>query len=243
MTEFNFYCIIFNVKNVLNLTDIKAVAFDIDGTLYRNWSLNYRMSLHFFRHCIFFLHYGIVRTELRKIVLEKDFIQVQDELMAKRLKCTPIEAHQQLDKIVYTGLKKYFPRIKTCSGAIELIKKLKENGYKIALLSDFPPEQKGNVWGILDYCDVVLGTEEIGALKPSAKPFEVLASKLQLPANQILYVGNSEKYDVVGSKKVGFKSALFISVFKGFFGKKSKLADITFSKYSQLENILFNKKI
>ena len=238
MTEFNFYCIIFIVKNVLNLADIKAVAFDIDGTLYRNWSLNYRMSLHFLRHCIFFLHYGIVRKELRKIVIEKDFIQVQDELMAKRLKCTPAEAHQKLDKIVYVGLKKYFPRITPCAGVVDLFKKLKEKGYKIAILSDFPPDQKGDLWGILKYCDVLIGSEEVGALKPSAAPFEALVESLNLPSDQILYVGNSHKYDVVGSKNVGLKSAWFITPLKSFFGKKSKVADITFSKYSQLEKIL-----
>ena len=235
------YSTIFNVKNNFKISDIKAVAFDIDGTLYRPWKLNLRMSIHFLCHSIFFLHYGIARKELRKLPADKNFVQIQDQIMAKRLKCTEEEAHKKLDKIVYTGLKKYFSHIKPCKGVVELIKKLKANGYKIALLSDFPPEQKGDTWGILEYCDVVLGSEDVGALKPAKEAFEALATALDLPAEQILYVGNSHKYDVIGSKNAGFKSAWLISVISGIFEKKSDLADITFSRYSQLEKLFFNE--
>ena len=160
------------MKNNFKISDIKAVAFDIDGTLYRPWKLNLRMSIHFLCHSIFFLHYGIARKELRKLPADKNFVQLQDQIMAKRLKCTEEEAHKKLDKIVYTGLKKYFSHIKPCKGVVELIKKLKANGYKIALLSDFPPEQKGDTWGLLEYCDVVLGSEDVGALKPAKEAFE-----------------------------------------------------------------------
>lgn len=232
---------IFIVKNNFKISDIKAVAFDIDGTLYRTWKLNLRMSLHFLRHSIFFLHYGIARKELRKLPADKNFINLQNQIMARRLHCTEEEAHKKLDKIVYTGLKKYFPHIKPCKDVVELIQKLKEKGYKIALLSDFPPSQKGDIWGILEYCDVVLGSEEVGALKPAKESFEALVEALGLPAEQILYVGNSHKYDVEGSKKAGLKSAWLISEISDLFGKKSDLAEITFSRYSQLEKIIFNE--
>ena len=220
------------------MENIKAVAFDIDGTLYRNWQLNVRMSFHFLKHHLFFLHYGLVRKELRKMPASKNFVQLQDELMAKKINCTPEEAHRQLDEIVYEGLKKYFPRITPCAGVVELIKKLKEKGYKIAILSDFPPSQKGDLWGLLEYCDVVLGSEDIGALKPAPEPFAALVEELHIPSDQILYVGNSHKYDVIGARKVGLKTAWFITSLQKLFGKKSKVADITFSKYSQLEKIL-----
>ena len=161
--------------------------------------------------------------------------------MAKRLHCTPEEAQIRLDKIIYHGLQKYFPRIPPCKGVVELISELKSKGYKIALLSDFPPEQKGDLWGIKDSCDVILGTEQIGALKPSPVPFNKLAEELNLKPEQILYVGNSHKYDVMGSKNAGFKSAWLILPLSGILGKKSKTADFTFYKYSQLKDLLIKK--
>ena len=75
--------------NSLNLSEIKAVAFDIDGTLYRTWKFNIRMPFHFFIHCFFFLKYGLVRNELRKKEISGNIQQIQAEMMAKRLKCSP----------------------------------------------------------------------------------------------------------------------------------------------------------
>ena len=225
--------------NTLNLTDIKAVAFDIDGTLYRTWQFNIRMPVYFLRHCIFFLHYGLVRRIMHHSEATKDFITIQGFHMAKKLKCTTEEAIKRLDKVVYKGLESKFVNIKPCKGSVELIKQLKENGYKIALLSDFPPEQKGDIWGIREMCDVLLGSEEAGALKPDPTPFMTLAEKLELKPEQILYVGNNHKYDIVGSKKVGMKSAWFVSPSAKVFKKKSEYADIIFWDYSQLQQIFF----
>ena len=121
------------------------------------------------------------------------------------------------------------------------IKKLKDKGYKIGILSDFPPEQKGEIWGIKKICDVVLGAEDAGALKPSVIPFNKLAENLGIPSENILYVGNSHKYDVMGAKKAGMK-ATWIQT-PGFFKKRSsKIADISFFHYNQLEKVFFDSE-
>ena len=98
--------------NSLNLSEIKAVAFDIDGTLYRTWKFNIRMPFHFFIHCFFFLKYGLVRNELRKKEISGNIQQIQAEMMAKRLKCSPEKAISELDRIVYSGLLKQLSRAK-----------------------------------------------------------------------------------------------------------------------------------
>lgn len=227
----------------LNLGEIDAVAFDIDGTLYRNSDFYLKVFPHYLANLHFFRKYNEVRKELRtkeeNTLGYKDLFAVQNELLAQKLSCSLEEARAQLDKIVYTGLKSYFQRIKVCRHAPELIQKLKDAGKKIALLSDFPPEQKGEIWGIKKNCDVILGTEEIGALKPSVKPFTVLTEKLGVPAQRILYIGNSHAYDVETPVSIGMKAAWFIPEIRGRLGCRSKIADITFWDYSQLEKILF----
>ena len=50
--------------NIENLGEIKAVAFDIDGTLYKNWHLYLRMFFHLLRYNQFFIKYGLVRDTL-----------------------------------------------------------------------------------------------------------------------------------------------------------------------------------
>lgn len=219
--------------------DIKVVAFDIDGTLYEERKLNSRIIFHFLCHLRFFSLYGLARVELRKKDDYKDFTAAQAELMAKYLHCTPEKAQKKLDKIVYEGLKKYFTRFDCADGARELIIRLKEAGFKIALLSDFPPEQKGELWGLKPYCDLLLGSEEVGALKPSPKSFLVMAERLGVSTGEVFYIGNNHKYDVVGPKKIGMHAGWIISPVKAFFGKKSDTADFTFSRFSQLEKFIF----
>lgn len=229
------------IVTVENIGEIKAVAFDIDGTLYKAWRLNVRMAFHFLRHNQFFLKYGLTRRRLHQNEAVENFNDVQAADMAMRLRCTKEEARSRLDAVVYKGLEKYFSRIKPCRDVVETVRKFKEAGLKIALLSDFPPEQKGDVWGIKPYCDVVLGTEFIGALKPSPVPFAHLADRLGLPPEQILYVGNSYKYDVVGSKSAGMKSAWFISPLRKIFCRPSEMADISFCSYLELQKFVLGE--
>jgi len=86
---------------ILDLSSIKGVAFDIDGTLYRTWRLNVRMSFYFLRHNLFFLKYGLVRNIMHRTDAIPNFVQVQSEHMAKKLRTSPEEARARLDKIVY----------------------------------------------------------------------------------------------------------------------------------------------
>ncbi len=182
----------------------------------------------------------MLRDDKRNEKGYNDLYRTQIGFLAKELSCTIDEAEQQLNDIVYEGLRPFFEKMNACHGAAELIHRLKAAGFKIALLSDFPPEQKGEIWGIKKDCDLLLSLELIGALKPSSKPFEELAEKLEVPVERILYIGNSHAYDVAGPKKLGMKAGWFVPWIRGRFGVRSKIADITFWHYSQLEKFIFN---
>lgn len=224
--------------NIEGLGDIEAVGFDIDGTLYRQFRLHISMAFHFLRYNQFFLKYGLVRKDMHRMDKLDDFSDVQAGLMAERIHTTKDEAHRRLDRIVYEGLSSHFTRIPACREAPETIKAFHDAGLKIAILSDFPPSQKGDLWGILKYCDVVLGTEDIGALKPSSVPFKVMAQKLGVAPEHVLYVGNSVKYDIRGSKKAGMKSAYLEPFWRRLFHCPLREADISFGDYRQLKNIV-----
>ena len=113
---------------------ITAVAFDIDGTLYPQRALFWRMSGHFMRHCIFFLHYGIIRKQIRTLPVQDDFYRTQNELLAARLRCTPEDAQKKLREIVYDGLAPYFKRIKPFPGVLETFKAFYDAGLKLGVL-------------------------------------------------------------------------------------------------------------
>lgn len=220
------------------LGDIKAVAFDIDGTLYPSFPLYIRLLPYIIRHFRFYLHYNKVRRIMHRTAPLPDFYEYQARLMAESLGSSVAHAKELIQKIAYDGLRPYFERVRPFKYIEETFKTLHEKGYRLALLSDFPPAQKGGIWGIAPYCDLILGTEEIGALKPSKYPFGVLANAMELVPSQILYVGNSLRFDVRGANNAGMKSAVIASPLKRIFCKKLREADISFSNYRQFLSIV-----
>lgn len=222
------------------MQNLKAIAFDIDGTLYPAFSLYWRMSFYVLRNLRFYLHFRKVRKVMHRTAPLPDFYEYQGRLLATELGCTVEEAKEKIDRIMYRGITKFFTRIKTFKGVEECFRKFKEAGYKIAVLSDFPPSQKGEFWGLKKYCDFIVGSEELGALKPSKYPFGIVARNLGVKEEEILYVGNSIKYDVVGANRAGMKSAIILTGLRKLFRRKVKQADISFVNYRQLTEIVLN---
>lgn len=220
------------------LADIEAVVFDIDGTLYPSWKFTLIILPFIIRHFSFMTAFAKVRKQLHRNstvnpeAAESDFFAVQNTLLAQRLGITPQQAGTYITAYIYSGWEKYFAKTPPYQGVAETVLQLKQAGLKIGILSDFPPEQKGNMWGVLPLCDAVLGSEMIGALKPSLVPFRRIAEKLNTPAEKILYVGNSKKYDIAGASAAGMKTAYIRSSVWSLFDKYVN-ADICFSNYRQ----------
>ncbi len=217
---------------------IKAVAFDIDGTMYAEWELYSRIAGYVLHHLKFYITYSKIRKILHKTAPLADFYEYQARLFANELGISTIEAKTLINDVCYEGLKPYFKKVPPYPYLVETIKKFKEAGLKIGIMSDFPPEQKEELWGIRALCDVCIGSEESGALKPSKYPFGILAQKLDLNPSEILYVGNSLKYDVRGAHNAGMRTAYILKGWRKVFNVPHKEADISFSNYKQLYNLV-----
>jgi len=220
--------------------DIDAVAFDIDGTLYPNAALNIRILPFILAHAPLMVRFGRVRRKIRRMqeaepaFKKDDFFEYQASLLAPSLNLETVACRELLDRLIYDGWKPLFQRVPPFAGVRDCFDALRSAGLRLALLSDFPPEQKGDVWGLAPLCDAVLGSEHIGALKPSPLPFRVLAQALALPAHRILYVGNSIASDVIGASRAGMKTACIQSAVRIALRGPVRQADFSFSNYRQL---------
>ena len=223
------------------LQGISAVAFDLDGTLYPNYRLNIRLLPFLFWRCRFMLAFGRARDIIRREQAQMpqsyklDFYERQAQLVAEQLKARKEKIRDKIDRLIYRGWEPFFFKIKLFPHVKEVLGELRAAGLKLGLLSDFPPEAKLEHLGLSSLWDTVLCTESIGALKPALQPFEELAKALDCPAEKILYVGNSRRYDVEGSKRAGMKTALLHTGFPVITGIK---ADFTFRNYRQLRNFM-----
>ena len=222
------------------MENIKAVAFDIDGTLYANWRLNVKIVPYFIKNLPFFLEYSKVRKILHRTAPLSDFYEYQARLLASNMSITSEKAKSMIEDIIYKGLGTFFSKIKPFPYLVETFSALKTNGLKIGILSDFPPEQKGDIWGLARYCDVILGSESIGALKPSVYAFGLLAKELGVEPESVLYVGNNISADIIGAHKAGMKTAYILPFWRKFFNLPLNIADISFKNYRQLKKIVLN---
>ncbi len=220
------------------MKDIEAIAFDIDGTLYSDMSLYIRILPYFLKRLPFFLAYNRARKILHRTAPLADFYEYQARLLAEELKIDSAKAKRMIQENVYDGMKPFFKKIKTFKGVHQLFEECKKRNLKIGILSDFPPEQKGDIWGLASMCDVIMGSEECGALKPSIYTFGSFAKALDVLPEKILYVGNSIKADITGAKRAGMKTAYIMPFWRKIFNKKLKQADISFKNYRQLMKIV-----
>jgi putative hydrolase of the HAD superfamily len=225
-----------------------AVAFDLDGTLYPNYRFYIRLVPFVLRELRFLRAFGKARDWLRAGKGEggkDDFYGRQARLMAEILREPPEKLQDKLERLIYRGWEPIFKKIKLYPHVAETLRALKAGGIKLGLLSDFPPEEKLRNLGISEFWDTVLCSETIGELKPGLLPFEELAGSLGLPPEEILYVGNSFSYDVLGARKAGMGAAWIKAGRKnpssGAGGiPPGRGADFVFSDYRQLRNYVLS---
>ncbi len=220
------------------LNDVKVIAFDIDGTLYPAFRFNVRIVWHVLRHLKFFINYGKVRESLRRVAPLPDLYHYQAILLSERMHCTTPEAEKLINELVYKVYPEVFKKIKPYKNIVQTFAKIKEAGYEIAILSDFPPEQKGDIWGVLPYCNGVFSAEKIGALKPSKYPFGIMCQKMKIPAKNFLYVGNSKRCDIFGAKNAGMKTCYILPWWRQLLHLPLKQADICIKNYRQFLKIV-----
>lgn len=214
--------------------DIDVVAFDLDGTLYPNIEFYSRLILFVLKEHRLLIALGKARDLLRSREYEGNFYDMQAQLMAEMLKSDPASIKEKTEKLIYRGWEPIFKKVKLYPHVHETLKACKDAGLKLALLSDFPLEQKIEYLKLKDYWDLVLCSEEVNHLKPDPAPFLKMSEHFSVPPERILYVGNSISYDIIGARGAGMKTALVKSLFEKIFSGKNGGADFVFTNYKQL---------
>lgn len=213
------------------MKQIHAVAFDIDGTLYPNRRM-YLASLGFaLGHFRLLNAFRKVRKELRDTRPVEDFYELQARLFGRRIGVDTDEAREIINRTFYTRWESVLRKVHLYPGVLDLIRLLKEKHIPLAVMSDFPVVTKMKILNIENYFDVEMSSEEVGYLKPNPEPFLEMARQLDVKPENLLYVGNSFHYDVLGAYSLGMMTA-HISSRK----PKDSPADFTFKRYSSLRD-------
>ncbi len=216
------------------LTGISAVAFDIDGTLYPNRAM-YRASFWIvLRHFRLFRAFGRARRLVRSDPPEDDLYRRTVEITAAKLRKSVDKTAELVADVIYRCWEEVLERVRLYPEVDHTLTQLQNAGYRLAVLSDFPVGQKLDRFGLVGRWDVALSSEDTGYLKPHPQPFLQLASRLGVPPSQIVYVGNSYRYDVLGARAVGMRT-VHLSRRQPVDG----VADATVANWRELSRLLF----
>jgi HAD superfamily hydrolase (TIGR01549 family) len=221
---------------------IKAVSFDLDGTLYPNYRLYRRLIPFLLIHPFFYTAFNLVRHKLHGPQWAEtapapgsSFYDEQASLMAAILHQEQKPVREKAERVIYRTWETLFSGVKPFPLVKETLSAFRNAGLRLAVLSDFPPGRKISFLDLDGFFDVVLSTEETGRLKPSCVPFAALVKSLSLEAHEILYVGNSPRYDAAGARLAGMKTALIKrNVFSTGHCPNTGGADFVFRNYRQL---------
>jgi HAD superfamily hydrolase (TIGR01549 family) len=111
----------------------------------------------------------------------------------------------------------YTPKSIVPDDAQKALQELKERGYIMAVISnrDKPFGEELESHGIGGFFDFSLAGGEVDAYKPEPEIFRHALKRVDLRAEQAVYVGDNYYADVVGSRRAGLRSVLYDP--SGFF--------------------------
>lgn len=190
---------------------VKALGFDIDGTLYPNWMMILAGVPTIIIRPSLFLAFGRARRALRKnpeTSSDLPFRERQAYVISEFINKDPKKIKAHLERDFYSLWEKSFRIIKPFHGMKEALLELTEQGYPLGALSDFPVGDKLSILGVEKLFSCAVSAEDAGYLKPHREPFMLLSEALGFPPEEILYIGNSYSKDILGAKAAGMKTAL-----------------------------------
>jgi putative hydrolase of the HAD superfamily len=214
---------------------ITAIGFDIDGTLYPPLALYGRLLPFTAAHLPLMLAFQKTRAVMHdEPVPEGAFYERQAAVLAGFLGIAPAHAERIIEEKIYRNWTEIFKRIRPYPHVAETVTAFKDAGYKLGVLSDFPIREKLANMGLSGCWDAEVSSEETGAVKPCRSGFLALADKLSVPPENILYVGNSYRFDVEGAAATGMKTALRVHPLRKTRRFPGVRPDIVFSHYDEL---------
>jgi len=189
------------------MNDIKAIVFDAYGTLFDVNSAAEKCKgkigdkwegfANFWRTTQ--LEYTWLRSLMKR---HKDFWQVTEDSLDKSMKAFKIDSSMKSELLnLYKVLSPY-------SEVNEVLKKLKEKNYKLAILSNGTPallNELVNSNNLEDIFDDLFSIEEVGIYKPDSKVYDMPIKKYQIKKNEVTFL-SSNTWDVSGGGNYGYNA-------------------------------------
>ena len=203
---------------------IKAICFDLGDTLVYSenqlsWANNYKNALE---NGFNFINKKPIEDEYNNCIkiLTKYNTRVnpREKEISSEIIFNEIMELMNLNILERNNIEKYFfeyymKNNKPFNDTEEVLQDIKNNNLKIGILTDVP---YGSINVVTDdinkiknykIIDVIISSVEVGYRKPNITGYNMLAEKLGIKVNEMIYIGNEEK-DIIGANDAGIISIL-----------------------------------
>jgi HAD superfamily hydrolase (TIGR01509 family) len=197
---------------------LKALIFDVDGTLYEQAPVRRAMLYRILRANFTRPVQGLVmlqslrsyrkaHEELRKspsvageiataqLLLASKAVGMSPETVAT---CVTRWMEEEPLPLLATWMRK---------GTVALLQAARRSGLKLAVCSDYPAERKLAAMGIAGFFDVVVSARdpEVQRLKPDPRGLEVTLQRLAVRNDEAVYIGDRAEVDGEAAARAGMQ--------------------------------------
>ena len=155
------------------------------------------------------LEYTWLRSLMKR---HKDFWQITEDSLDKSLLAFKIDPNMRSELLNLYKILNTFPEVK------EVLKKLKENNYKLSILSNGTPAlldglvKSNNLEKIFDD---IYSIEQVGIYKPDSKVYDMPIKKYNIARDEVAFL-SANTWDVSGAGNFGF-NAIWVNRNKNIF--------------------------
>lgn len=145
------------------------------------------------------LEYTWLRSLMKR---HKDFWQVTEDSLDKSMNAFNIDKSMRSELLDLYKILNTFPEVK------DVLNKLKEKNYKLAILSNGTPAllnklvKSNNLENIFDD---IFSIEEVGIYKPDSRVYDIPVKKYQIQKNEVTFL-SANTWDVSGSGNYGYNA-------------------------------------
>ncbi len=193
----------------MKIETIKAVIYDLDGTLYQRKGIKFHFAYIF----IFKLKLMLSFLKIRKNIEGQDFGSMSklQKYQVSQLSMLSNKTEEESKKFIEYFmqqfvfiLKKYYQTEKQMAASINFFKM---QNIPLICLSDYLliKERLTAIGMNPNIFSLIRSSEEYGALKPSSKSFLAIADELQIAPANILVIGDRYDTDGEGAEKSGMQ--------------------------------------
>lgn len=199
------------------LGDIRAVTFDVGGTLIEPWpSVGHVYAEVAARHGAGPLDAGLLNRRFlaswkareKFDYTSEDWSDIVDETFAGLIPAQPSRTFfpELFDRFAEAAAWRIYDDVRPTLAA------LSECGVRLGVISNWDDRLRPLLksLGLADRFEVIIVSCEIGASKPSPDPFQAAIKAFNLAASEVLHVGDSAEMDMAGARAAGFYAAQIV---------------------------------